>query len=48
MISGLISVYTLLVVFNLKKDLILTALPKSLTTPIAMQDEWNESGGILH
>lgn len=37
MISGLISVYTLLVVFNLKKDLILTALPKSLTTPIAMQ-----------
>ena len=37
MISGLISVYCLLVLFKIEKELILTALPKSLTTPIAMQ-----------
>ncbi|SOC35240.1 predicted murein hydrolase (TIGR00659 family) [Ureibacillus acetophenoni] len=37
MISGLISVYVLLVLFKVERELILTALPKSLTTPIAMQ-----------
>ncbi|WP_408056588.1 LrgB family protein [Ureibacillus manganicus] len=37
MISGLISVYVFLALFNIEKELILTALPKSLTTPIAMQ-----------
>lgn len=37
MFSGLISVYMLLVLFRIEKELILTALPKSLTTPIAMQ-----------
>lgn len=37
MISGLISVYVLLALFKMEKELILTALPKSLTTPIAMQ-----------
>ncbi|CAM5188980.1 putative murein hydrolase (TIGR00659 family) OS=Ureibacillus acetophenoni OX=614649 GN=SAMN05877842_101326 PE=4 SV=1 [Ureibacillus acetophenoni] len=37
MISGLISVYVLLVLFNVEKEWILTALPKSITTPIAMQ-----------
>lgn len=37
MISGLISVYILLKLFRINEDLILTALPKSLTTPIAMQ-----------
>ncbi len=37
MMSGLISVYVLLVLLNVEKELILTALPKSLTTPIAMQ-----------
>lgn len=37
MISGLLSIYTLLAIFKLNKKLILTALPKSITTPIAMQ-----------
>lgn len=37
MVSGLISIYTLLVIFKIDKELILTALPKSMTTPIAMQ-----------
>ncbi|MFC5542009.1 MAG: LrgB family protein [Bacilli bacterium] len=36
MVSGLISVYTLLVVFKIDKEYILTALPKSMTTPVAM------------
>lgn len=37
MISGLISVFVLLKLFKLDQDLILTSLPKSLTTPVAMQ-----------
>ncbi|WP_225230144.1 LrgB family protein [Ureibacillus galli] len=37
MISGLISVYVILKLFKLDDSYILTALPKSLTTPIAMQ-----------
>lgn len=37
MISGLISVYALLVLFKIEREIILTALPKSLTTPIAME-----------
>ncbi|HWL25557.1 MAG TPA: LrgB family protein [Ureibacillus sp.] len=37
MISGLISVYALLLLFHVDKEWILTALPKSITTPIAMQ-----------
>ncbi|MFC5558503.1 LrgB family protein [Ureibacillus thermophilus] len=36
MVSGIISVYTLLVVFKIDKEYILTALPKSMTTPVAM------------
>lgn len=37
MVSGLISVFILLKLFEIEEQLILTALPKSLTTPIAMQ-----------
>ncbi len=37
MMSGLISVYVFLALFRVEKELILTALPKSITTPIAMQ-----------
>lgn len=37
MISGLISVFTLLKIFGASDSFILTALPKSLTTPVAMQ-----------
>lgn len=37
MISGLISVFTLLKLFSASHSFILTALPKSLTTPVAMQ-----------
>lgn len=37
MIAGLISVYTLLVLFKASDTFIYTALPKSLTTPVAMQ-----------
>ncbi len=37
MMSGLISIYVLLSLFKIEKEWILTALPKSLTTPIAMQ-----------
>ncbi|BDH60993.1 hypothetical protein MTP04_11230 [Lysinibacillus sp. PLM2] len=37
MMSGLISIYVLLSLFKIDKEWILTALPKSLTTPIAMQ-----------
>lgn len=37
MLSGLISVYIFLKLFRSSDEFILTALPKSLTTPIAMQ-----------
>lgn len=37
MIAGLISVVALLLLFGSSKDFILTSLPKSLTTPVAMQ-----------
>ncbi|MFC7685561.1 LrgB family protein [Ureibacillus sp. GCM10028918] len=37
MISGLISVYAMLKLMKMDTDLILTSLPKSLTTPVAMQ-----------
>lgn len=37
MISGLLSVFSLLNLFNASEDFLLTALPKSLTTPVAMQ-----------
>lgn len=37
MISGLVSVFLLLLLFGASKTFTLTALPKSLTTPIAMQ-----------
>lgn len=37
MLSGLISVYLLLVLFKASDTFIYTALPKSLTTPVAMQ-----------
>ena len=37
MISGLISVYVMLKIMKMETDLILTLLPKSLTTPVAMQ-----------
>ncbi|SOB92095.1 predicted murein hydrolase (TIGR00659 family) [Ureibacillus xyleni] len=37
MISGLISIFLMLVLFKLDDSYILTALPKSLTTPVAMQ-----------
>ena len=37
MISGLISVFAMLKLFKMDTDLILTSLPKSLTTPVAMQ-----------
>jgi len=37
MLAGLISVVALLMLFGASKDFILTSLPKSLTTPVAMQ-----------
>ena len=37
MLAGLISVVALLFLFGSSKDFILTSLPKSLTTPVAMQ-----------
>lgn len=37
MLAGLISVVSLLLLFGSSKDFILTSLPKSLTTPVAMQ-----------
>ena len=37
MISGLISVFGMLKLMGMETDLILTSLPKSLTTPVAMQ-----------
>jgi len=37
MISGLISVFAMLKLMRMDTDLILTSLPKSLTTPVAMQ-----------
>lgn len=37
MMSGLISVFALLKTFKMDTNLILTSLPKSLTTPVAMQ-----------
>lgn len=37
MISGLISVFAILKIFGMGDRLILTSLPKSLTTPVAMQ-----------
>jgi len=37
MISGLLSVFAMLKLFKMDTDLILTSLPKSLTTPVAMQ-----------
>ncbi|MER2027711.1 MAG: LrgB family protein [Solibacillus sp.] len=37
MLAGLISVVALLLLFGSSKDFILTSLPKSLTTPVAMQ-----------
>ena len=37
MISGLLSVFVILKLFKLDEQLILTALPKSITTPVAMQ-----------
>lgn len=37
MLAGLISVVALLLFFGSSKDFILTSLPKSLTTPVAMQ-----------
>jgi len=37
MMSGLISVFAMLKLFKMDTDLILTSLPKSLTTPVAMQ-----------
>lgn len=37
MLAGLISVVALLLLFGASKDFILTSLPKSLTTPVAMQ-----------
>lgn len=37
MFAGLISVVALLLLFGSSKDFILTSLPKSLTTPVAMQ-----------
>lgn len=45
MISGLVSVFALLKLFDAKESFILTALPKSLTTPIAMQVS-EKIGGI--
>lgn len=37
MISGLFSVFVILKLFKIDEQLILTALPKSITTPVAMQ-----------
>ena len=37
MISGLVSVVSLLLLFGASKTFLLTSLPKSLTTPVAMQ-----------
>ncbi|MCM3386610.1 LrgB family protein [Ureibacillus chungkukjangi] len=37
MISGLLSVYIMLKIMKMETNLILTLLPKSLTTPVAMQ-----------
>ena len=37
MLSGLISIFLLLKFMNIPEEYILTALPKSLTTPVAMQ-----------
>lgn len=37
MICGLLSVFAILKLFKIDESLILTALPKSLTTPVAMQ-----------
>lgn len=37
MLAGLISVVALLLLFGSSKDFLLTSLPKSLTTPVAMQ-----------
>lgn len=45
MISGLVSVYVLLKLFKSSDAFILTALPKSLTTPVAMQVS-SSVGGI--
>lgn len=45
MIAGLISVFVLLKLFNATDSFIYTALPKSLTTPVAMQVS-DSIGGI--
>ncbi|MEO4053674.1 LrgB family protein [Solibacillus sp. CAU 1738] len=45
MLSGLISVFSLLKLFDASDSFILTALPKSLTTPVAMQVS-DSVGGI--
>lgn len=37
MLSGLVSIFAMLKVFKIQDSLILTALPKSITTPVAMQ-----------
>lgn len=37
MVSGLVTVFIMLKLFNVEKSLVLTALPKSITTPVAMQ-----------
>lgn len=44
MISGLFSVFVILKLFNINEELILTALPKSITTPVAMQVSESISG----
>lgn len=45
MVAGLVSVYVLLKLFNATNSFIYTALPKSLTTPVAMQVS-DSVGGI--
>ncbi len=37
MLSGLITIFAMLKIFKFENSLILTALPKSITTPVAMQ-----------
>lgn len=45
LLAGLVSIMALMLLFNVKTEWMLTALPKSLTTPVAMQVS-DSIGGI--
>ncbi|MFP3918571.1 LrgB family protein [Lysinibacillus telephonicus] len=44
MLSGLVTIFAMLKIFKIKDSFILTALPKSITTPVAMQVSETISG----